>query len=625
MQTKKIYICAALLIFFKLSSYGYALTSGDREWWKNHYKDRIITSDKNQFVKRANKLFYKMLATAGYPDNKSPELIVIKKQNKPWALALEDGAVVLSEYALNLCYNGKKKEAGDALLAFVLGHEIAHIKNKDLWHLAAFKTIEDSGLDKETKEALSNTFNEEPDERKQKEIQADSDGFLFLIMAGFDAKYLFENNFFEEWVAQMPKQDFYCQPIQKFWSYFNKALGFHERSHKYPTLKQRAGYLQEYFKSISDNLYKFHFGVKLYELGKYNDALNLLEQFQKMFYSREVQNNIGILYYREALNILAEYDFCKAYKYKLANIIDYKTRAKQSYVKRGREEFNRRFDEAIRKLKKAYEKEPEYLPAIVNYSSALILKDNYIGAKLKINEAITICSNNQIYGYTQTNLDNNQSASLYYKPYIKMNNAIITYELEGYNKAVNLFKDLMYKYPGFPDLFYNYGRILFEENNKCLEKNDFKEDGKCKQVAELWDTYLELEKNGVYADNIRQIRNLPEWQPCSYTQGFIENPTINIGESSFKAKKELSDFYNKEHKTGKYYYKDNKHIIVIKNKVTLETHELKPQERINISKIYSRYGKPSRKIKHNEIKTLIYKNFAVDVDCNDMVKVIIYF
>jgi len=625
MKTKIVYtIYFAWLVIFYQSSFVYALTSGDREWWKNNYKKLIVTSDQNHYVERANKIFDKILATAGYPDNKNPELIVIKRQNKPWAIALNDGAVILSEFALNLCYNEMNIESGDSRLAFVLGHEIAHIINKNFWHLAAFKTIEDSNLDIKIKETLSKIFNEKPIERRKKEIQADSDGLLFSIMSGYDINYLNGNNFFEEWVAQMPKQDLYCQPIQKFWCYINNSLGFNQRNNKYPTPKERSEYLKEYANSISDNVYKFHFGVKLYELGKYDDALNILKQFQDIFYGREVQNIIGLLYYREALNLLSEYDFDKAYRFKLANIISWKTRATKSTIKRGPEIFKRKFKDAIRKLKKAIEKDPDYLPAIVNYSSMLVLKEDYIDAELKINEAFIICSN-RTSGYTLSSDNQLESITICNNhPYIQMNSAIIKYKLEKYEEAIKIFDELKIQYPNFSDLYYNYGRLLFEKL-ECKEETDFKGDGKCNQVAELWRRFLDLEKTGVYASIVRQILTIPAQQEGSYTQGFLENPTLTIGESARLAKKKLTNYKQKEHKTGTYYYKDNKHIIVIKNEVTLEIVELKSKDKIKISKIYSQYKQPSRQIKHKKTKTLIYKNFAVDVDSDDMVRAIIYF
>ena len=51
---------------------------------------------------------------------------------------------------------------------------------------------------------------------------------------------------------------------------------------------------------VVDELDLFHFGVRLAQLGRYEDAVRLLERFSHRFPGREVFNNLGFCYYELA-------------------------------------------------------------------------------------------------------------------------------------------------------------------------------------------------------------------------------------------------------------------------------------------------------------------------------------
>ena len=576
-----------LFLSFCLPSIVFAWPTGHKQWWKKY---GILKANENPQVKRANNIFEKILITAGIPDNISPELVIINRNNKPWALALEDGTIVLSKKALDICFMEGEQSSGDARLAFVLGHELAHIKNKDFWHLAAFKTIEDSDLEKDIQQALSDVFKENPSERRKKEIQADSDGLLYAAMAGFHINFLFEHNFFEDWIDQSPDSNAYSQPVHILMKFLNASFGFNH--HKYPTAKERAGFLAEYAKSIEENLFQFHFGVRLYQLGKYSDALDLLEQFQQVYYGREIQNNLGLLYYWEGLSTMATYHPQKAYRFKLANIIDTKTMADNLRSRNAQQldhEFKQQMKKAKRKLSIAHKKAPEYLPALINYSTVLILDGDYTGAVSKLAEAEMIQQNN---------------------PHVLMNQAIVKYEQEGFDAAKTLFENLIKNYPDYPDLFYNYGRLLFE-------------NGLIKETRANWEIYLNLEGAGVYSDIVRDALSLSAWQPKSYTEGFIAEPPVKIGSSGRKAKQKLPKYHCQPFQNGLYYFNDKTHVLVIENEVNIIIQFLHNQ--VNLLDFFSTYGKAGQTITHHHQKTLVYQNFAVDVSSNDKVVAIIYF
>jgi len=47
----------------------------------------------------------------------------------PWAIALPDGYIIIASQTLDICYKNVSKEIGDTRIAFILGHELAHLAN----------------------------------------------------------------------------------------------------------------------------------------------------------------------------------------------------------------------------------------------------------------------------------------------------------------------------------------------------------------------------------------------------------------------------------------------------------------------------------------------------------------
>ena len=149
-------------------------------------------------------------------------------------------------------------------------------------------------------------------------------------------------------------------------------------------------FLKSVIKPIINDLDLFGFGVRLYQLGRYEDALDFLSAFREKFPSREVFNNIGLARYALAVRHLAEYDRNRAFQYRLSTILDTRTEADKLRGDNTQQQFKENIREAIREFKAASEKDPSYLPARVNLSSALILAEKYSEAMAASDEALTI-------------------------------------------------------------------------------------------------------------------------------------------------------------------------------------------------------------------------------------------
>jgi len=139
------------------------------------------------------------------------------------------------------------------------------------------------------------------------ELKADAYGILYASMAGYHPSALLQKNstiFFHNWS--------------------------HQVSASHPSPKSRAAQIKHQITSIRSTIMLFHIGLRLYQLGKYEDALPLLIAFQKTFPCREVSNLIGRIYYQQAINDLEEYDQQKAFQYKLSAMATWSDNARVS-------------------------------------------------------------------------------------------------------------------------------------------------------------------------------------------------------------------------------------------------------------------------------------------------------
>ena len=241
-------------------------------------------------AQRAQDIFERVRLTAESPIGLTPSLKIINSDGKPWAVALPDGYIILSRAALEICYQGVPEETGDARLAFVLGHEIAHLANGDFWHrqiyFAAAGEPDSASMEKirRTVRTMAGISNEKGDDDwhdvvKTKELQADDGGFLYASLAGFRTDQIFAKNkdgedFLDYWVTQ--------------------TRTLEDKFHLGP--QERSDYLRHRFNAIATRVEYFNSGVRLAHLGRQEDAKYFFEEFQKSFPASQVHNNLGYVY-----------------------------------------------------------------------------------------------------------------------------------------------------------------------------------------------------------------------------------------------------------------------------------------------------------------------------------------
>lgn len=116
----------------------------------------------------------------------------------PEAMALVNEVIVITPAALDLCFEGRTEEEGAARFAFLAGHELAHLKFKDFWHLRTFGETSDP--------ELKELVRQDGLDRQQLELKADGQGALAALDAGYDPHLLVSesSSFFAEWLDLVP-------------------------------------------------------------------------------------------------------------------------------------------------------------------------------------------------------------------------------------------------------------------------------------------------------------------------------------------------------------------------------------------------------------------------------------
>ena len=275
-------------------------------------------------------------------------------EERPLALALPGQGVVLGQGGLELCYEDGERSSGDARLALLLGHELAHLEaEEDVHAFAAYQP--ESGT-----ELIEAVRNRAPD-LGEREIRADQRGLVYAAMAGFDPEILFNDGeaFFRRWVSR---------PVA------SAAYDSH------PSPQQRARFLMGELSRIAAELDYFHYGLRFYQMGRYEEAISLLAHSQSLYPSREVLNNLGLAELQIALQHLAACDGALAMRFRLPLVMDAQTLSEGVRRRGGQSQsclevplFRQHFSAAVTYFRKALGRDPEHLSALLNLFSSRVV------------------------------------------------------------------------------------------------------------------------------------------------------------------------------------------------------------------------------------------------------------
>jgi hypothetical protein len=309
---------------------------------------------------KANKVYERVLAVSDKSTKLYPILNIVENDNLI-AHADQSGRILISKKAIQLCYKDVKQAVGDARLAFLFAHEMTHLAKN---HFALKKKL---------------SPNLKCEMKKNIELDADANALIIVAMAKYNPFNIFDSQysrFIHKWVALKSKK-------------------FETLNHCYPSPDERLHNLENEIKMVQDKFDLFNTGLRLYQVGKFDDALQFFIEFSTIFPCREVHNNIGLIYYQKAIKSFAEYDFQKAYQFMLSTALDTTTLADifnqtsaqtKGNDKSKRDEFKNNLKLAKDRFKLSCFLDQTYLPAYINLSSVDILNQEYDSARYHLNE-----------------------------------------------------------------------------------------------------------------------------------------------------------------------------------------------------------------------------------------------
>ncbi|MCP4699760.1 MAG: hypothetical protein GY862_23355 [Gammaproteobacteria bacterium] len=385
----------------------------------------------NERVIRANAVFDKIRAAA----NKKlwPEFAIVNKgpPNKPFlAVARKDNTILLSKSVTDLSYAGVSNELGDSRIAFIVGHELAHLANGDL-----------------LPKAFQGSAQKKPANRqdRNREIKADEGGFIYAAIAGFSVdKLLAEEN---------GQTDFFI-----YWQKQTAA----KTNDTHPNPEERARALTVQLQYLLENLSWFHFGVRLIHFNRCKEAVPFLRKFQKVFPAREVYNNLGYCHLQQGMEALGS----DAYLYWLPSVLDLVSQADafslppEQTLQETRglaDEANASLKKAVRQFKLAIETDPYYIFARVNLAVTQFYLGQTAQAHATAKKALELASDKK---ETTTSLDYRRN--IYLKKYnleIQGLAEVISYEEKG-RRHLSATIAALEKLPAAPlSVEYNLARL----------------------------------------------------------------------------------------------------------------------------------------------------------------------
>jgi tetratricopeptide (TPR) repeat protein len=564
-----------------------------RSWWIEKYG--VVDKGYDTLAARAEMIFQRVSMASDKTGKCIPRLLIIKGGGRPWVTSIRDGSVILTHGALRVCYKGVSKENGDSRLAFVLGHELAHLSKDEYWHAFAFADLDGKEISKELEDQLEEIRDISRDKSvademfKEKELQADSYGMISMASAGYDPGAIIDNdniNFFEDWIAQTKRN-----------------ITYEDSQH--PDPKVRAEFLRLRLDDVVKLLDCFTFGVTLYQIGRYEDAILLFDTFREQFPGREVFSNLGLSYYQIAIKALSFCDADLPYRFKLSTFIDPETYAVKL---RGFGEsdcfkdkvFLRYIKRALEYLKLAVDKDHTYLPARINMSSALIMAGEYSRAISVTEEVLRIDREN-------AEALNNNAVALYL--YGLSNN------IEGASdNAIEIMRKVVGLNHNFGNPVYNIATIYSEE-------------GKDASASDTWKAFLKIESTGDFANVAR--RNLgielkendvaasltgpePPFKPGEEIKGELEKMLGKMKVREFSIGGSTIEIY------------EENDLRILARDFIVEVIEKVYDKGVRTEEFKTEYGKPLRVMNKYGGAILIYDDFAVDV-IDGKVRKVIYF
>jgi hypothetical protein len=324
-------------------------------------------------VERAHRVFEKVRAAADLNARRLPKLVVVRSQADPWAIALPSGHIVLSKEAVSICHRQASPATAEARLAFVLGHELAHLAHDDFWHHEVYSFLSQHEGTQELARFLKTQ-----ESSQDRELKADDKGFIYASIAGFNMGSLLDsspaaNDFFDFWLTQTSART--------------------QNTHLAATI--RADRHKDRLSRLHDRMAFFEFGVRLSHFDLCDDAQYFFQEFQRAYPGREVLNNLGFCQLQMARR---EMNPAHAYFYWMPQLLDADLRTAPAGTRgagvslkalrqAGLGAAEPYLNDAVTYLRQAAQADSAYLPARINLAIAYLYLGQPHQARAAIEEA----------------------------------------------------------------------------------------------------------------------------------------------------------------------------------------------------------------------------------------------
>jgi tetratricopeptide (TPR) repeat protein len=226
----------------------------------------------------ARTIFDRLVVARGDKRLAPPEFIF--SATKSSGARAEGGQVMLEELAYDVC--SRMGEDGEAALAGLLGHELIHYYEKHEWERGFISVV--AGEEAVQTNTLQRAVREDLFGVKKDEIEADYLGGFLAHLAGFPS----------------------TEVMPSVLAGIYEAYELEEELSKYPSLGERQLIARETHRELQKLIHVFTMGNALTTLGQYTDAATYYQYVLDDFQSREIYNNLGVVYVQAALPLFRE-------------------------------------------------------------------------------------------------------------------------------------------------------------------------------------------------------------------------------------------------------------------------------------------------------------------------------
>ena len=292
---------------------------------------------------RAKAVYDRLVAAKGDFRYPIPEFVMSRDERMVAWMNYDALEVGLEEKAYDVC---RQLGAGeDAAMATLLGHELTHYYEKHAWRRGFAANFQDLEIGVKLDKIRDNVLNE---------TQADYLGGFLAYSAGFP---VFE---------QTPE----------FMAKVYEAYGFPEElGDNYPSLSDRQALARRSAERMQQLITVFDMANWLNAIGAFAEAKIYYQYILREYQSRELYNNLGILFVREALEKFTDAEVRFLFPLELdLNAM----RSSSREVAPGRLDLLR---QAILQFDYAISLDPDYAPAYLNKACAYTLLGDLVRAK----------------------------------------------------------------------------------------------------------------------------------------------------------------------------------------------------------------------------------------------------